>query len=109
MVPVVSILEIIYHIVTFKMAKMLFYFYFLLSQIESKEVTFVVWHYAKKKNLRCNLFSSLSEWMNESEWNIVDEKTTDGLFTLCVPCIIYVKRFSCYCRNFRRLMKNILK
>ena len=109
MVPVVSILEIIYHIVTFKMAKMLFLFLFFVvtNLVERSNICGLA--LCQKKNLRCNLFSSLSEWMNESEWNIVDEKTTDGLFTLCVPCIIYVKRFSCYCRNFRRLMKNILK
>lgn len=107
MVAVVSILEIIYQTVTFKMAKMLVLFLF-----------FIITNWVKRSNI-CSLalcqkkiqdaISSLSEWVNESEWNIVDEKTTDGLFTLCVPCIIYVKHFSCYCRNFRRLMKNILK
>lgn len=34
-------------------------YFFLLSQIESKEVTFVVWHYAKKKIE--DAISSLSE------------------------------------------------
>ena len=43
MVPVVSILEIIYHIVTFKMAKMLFLFLF-----------FVVTNWVKRSNI-CGL------------------------------------------------------
>lgn len=83
-VPVVSILEIIYHIVTFKMAKMLFLFlFFVVTNWVKRSNICGLALCQKKKNLRCNLFSSLSEWMIESEWNIVDEKTTDGLFTLC--------------------------
>ena len=100
MVPLVFILEIIYHTVTFQMTKMLFLFLFLLSQIESKEVTFVVWHYAKKKNRRCNFFL---EWMNEWKW-MKYCGWKDNRWPLYIMCALYY-----LCQTFLLLLQKFQK
>lgn len=65
MVPVVSILGIIYHTATFKMTKMLFLFLFFIITNWVKRSNICSLALCQQKILRCNFFL---EWVIEWKW-----------------------------------------
>ena len=102
MVPVVSILEIIYHIVTFKMAKMLFLFLF-----------FVVTNWVKRSNI-CGLalcqkkkskmqFIFFLEWVIEWKW-MKYCGWEDNRWPLYIMCALYN-----LCQTFLLLLQKFQK